>query len=272
MYPHFLELVEFCHKSGIDWCCTTNGSALANQKIAKRIVAAEPLKIDISVDSASSDIHDKARGVDGSLSRIEEGLRLLASEKAKVRHQFPIRIKTTVHRLNASGLNDLVQWGKRHGATSIDFNHVRLWRENEIQELSVAGPEHLNELHDQLEAVIQLKQDGDPIETSEEGLRSIEDHFAGRVEYTNASCRMALRDFVVKPNGDVRGCGCVPPIGNVRKSTAHEIWWGDAAKATRRRSLDCSMKVAVAKGAVSCTAHRTILQDLPRALLLLTRR
>ncbi len=272
VYPDFIELVEFCHARGIDWCCTTNGSALANQKYVRRIVAAKPLKIDVSVDSASGEIHDKARGIDGSLARIEKGLRLLVSEQAKARQHFPIRIKVTVHRYNAGKLKDLVRWSKLHGATSIDFNRARLWRESDKRELYVAGSEDLKKLHDQLEKLILLKANGEPIETGEAELRSIEDGFAGTLEYASAHCRSAIRDFVIKPNGDVRVCPCTAPVGNLKRNTAREIWWSDAAKSARRRSLDCSLQLAVAKGKASCTAHRTILKDLPRAFLLLTKR
>ena len=91
----------------------TNGSAFASRKIVERVVASKPLKIDISVDSSTADVHDMARGVEGSLARIERGLDLLVSERNKAKDRFPIRIMTTVHRLNAGNLERIACWQKR---------------------------------------------------------------------------------------------------------------------------------------------------------------
>src|ERR1035437_799755 len=41
VWPHFIELVEFCQSVGVDWAFITNGSAFASEKTVRRIVAAK---------------------------------------------------------------------------------------------------------------------------------------------------------------------------------------------------------------------------------------
>jgi MoaA/NifB/PqqE/SkfB family radical SAM enzyme len=269
IYPQFLELVEFCRSKNVDWIITTNGSSLSKIGFVKRLVAAQPLKIDISVDGASRDIHDNARGVPGSLARIEQGLKTLVVERDSSGRRFPIRIKVTVHRLNAAKLTPIVRWAESLGATSIDFNPARLWRKEEISTLSIQDKHQLDTLQSEVDELIKLKSEGAPIETGMDALQGLVAHFSGTLEFGKAKCRDPLRNFLVSPSGDVKVCGCSQPIGNIRHQSAKAIWRSETAKQTRLASLGCSLKIAVSKGTTSCTAHRTLLDDVRRAMMLL---
>ncbi|HUQ35683.1 MAG TPA: radical SAM protein [Aestuariivirga sp.] len=271
VWPHFIDLVEFCRSIDVNWGVITNGSVFTNEKIVKKIVAARPLNIDISVDSSKSEIHDKARGVDGSLVRIEAGMRLLVAARKQGKHWFPIRIKPTVHRLNASHLVEIVNWARRQGATSIDFSPVRLWRKEDIDALWVSTQEQQSSLKEQIDDVIKMQANGGPIETSKNKLESIPSHFAGEeVQHGAVKCRSALRDFLIHPNGDVIVCSCFPVVGNLREQSAKSIWKGTRAKQARQASLKCKTYTTGAI-ATSCTAHRSLWQDLRRATLLFGR-
>jgi len=270
IYPNFLEVVEFCRSEGIDWIMTTNGSTLARDRFVQRLVAAYPLKVDVSVDGSSGDVHDDVRGVPGSLARIERGLRGLISERDRRGLNFAIRIKVTVHRLNAGKLVPIVDWAEKIGVTSIDFNPVGgLWREEQIERLAISSRSDLAVLQDEIAGLIRLKSEGHSIETSTDSLLNMGAHFVGAVEFGSAPCRDPVRNFIVTPRGDVRGCGCSPPLGNVREQSATQIWRGETARSGRLKSLGCSLQVAVTKGTSSCLANKTFKDDVRRALLLL---
>jgi MoaA/NifB/PqqE/SkfB family radical SAM enzyme len=270
IYPHFLELVDFCSSEGVDWVITTNGSALTKNNFVQKLVAASPLKVDISVDSASGEIHDAARGVPGSLARIEQGIKMLVSERDSSEQNFAIRLKVTIHRLNASNLVPIIRWSEMVGATSVDFNAVAgLWRTEDIEKLSIQDPQDVTLLENEVEELIRLKSRGAPIESGEDALRGIVARFAGTLEFGSAKCRDPLRNFIINPRGDVRGCSCSPPLGNIRQQPAKLIWRSEVARRARQKSLGCSLKAAMTKGTNSCTAHRTIMDDVRRAALLL---
>jgi MoaA/NifB/PqqE/SkfB family radical SAM enzyme len=96
VWPKFLELIEFCRANDINWGVITNGSAFS-AKITKRVAVARPINIDVSVDGATSNIHDRARGIEGSLEKITSGVLRLLGERDKAGQKFPVRIKCTVH-------------------------------------------------------------------------------------------------------------------------------------------------------------------------------
>ncbi|WP_363324005.1 radical SAM protein [uncultured Bradyrhizobium sp.] len=249
---------------------TTNGSGLTRDKFVQRLVATRPVKIDISVDSSSDEVHDTARGVPGSLRRIEHGLRMLLAEQTRTGLRFPIRIKVTVHRLNAGKLVPIVNWAKQAGATAVDFNPVGgLWRKEQIERLAIRDPHDIGVLQSEVQELIRLKDQGQPIETSSKSLLSMVEHFSGTISYGAAPCRDPTRNYIVNPRGDVRGCGCAPPFGNVREKTAKQIWQGKAARAACVKSLACSLQVAVSSGKSSCMAHKSFKDDVRRAMLLI---
>ena len=61
---------------GSQWGVTTNGSALTDS-IIKRLVAARPFNINISIDSHVAEVHDFSRGIAGSFERITKQLKKL---------------------------------------------------------------------------------------------------------------------------------------------------------------------------------------------------
>src|ERR1039457_1448246 len=229
-WRYFIELVEFCRDNDIDWGVITNGSAL-NPKVVKRIVAAKPFNIDISVDSANNNIHDEARGIVGSLDKIQAGVRLLLDERSRTGQAFLVRIKSTVHRLNVQGLDKLVDWTKQIGATSVDFSPVSIWREQERQSLWLNSPEEIQQLRASVNNLIERKALGQPIETSNDKLHQMISYFREeRVEHGAKGCRAGLRDYLIVPNGDVKVCDCFGPIGNVKTNSSKEIWESPQAR------------------------------------------
>lgn len=270
IYPDFLDLVEYCQAIDVDWFMTTNGSTLSKSRFVERIVAARPLKIDVSVDSSSSEVHDLARGVPGSFQRIEKGLRALIAERNRTGARFAVRIKVTVHKLNAGQLASVVTWAESIGATAVDFNPVGgLWREGQVELLSVRSTKDFDLLNREVQELVRMKSQGVPIETSTIGLLGMSDKFAGNLKFGAAPCRDPVRNFIVSPCGDVKGCGCSPSFGNLRKSTARDIWSSEIAKSARLKSLGCSLQVAMSSGNSSCMARKTIWDDIRRAMILL---
>jgi MoaA/NifB/PqqE/SkfB family radical SAM enzyme len=123
----FLDLLEFCRERSIDFGVITNGSAFANEGVVSRFVAARPLKVDISVDGPTPDIHDRLRGYPGSLASIAADIGKLRDARHRLGVSFPIRIKATLNAVNFRSMTDLVTWAMEHGATSIDIEPIREW-------------------------------------------------------------------------------------------------------------------------------------------------
>ncbi len=259
-------MLKFCHDKKIGWGVITNGSAFSRH-IVEKVIAAKPMNIDISVDSSTAEIHDYIRGMPKSLDKITKGIGFLREERDRLGLKFPIRIKTTVHSYNFRILPELVNWAKLVGATTVDFNPIRL--RNTDSELWIRQESDLKLLQQVVETLVKMKQDGFPIETSNEKLRTYPAHFLEKQVYHGVSpCRVALRNYRILPNGNVRTCWFYPMLGNVKDDSARDIWYGKEAKQIRAQTVVCT-KFGSVSCANSCLAHRSFMQEIKRALLFL---
>jgi radical SAM protein with 4Fe4S-binding SPASM domain len=271
IWPGFIELVEYCRSRKIRWGTITNGSVL-NPRLVKAAVASRPTNIDVSVDASIAAVHDQARGVRGSFAHIEAGLMRLLEERAAAGARFPIRIKTTVHKLNANCLLELVDWVAKLPDVTVDFSPVRLSAVKDRDQLYLCGETELRELDAVLEKLIERKESGAPIESSPERLRGLGAHFRGdgHVFHGYGECRAGLRTLDIRPDGSVNHCAKFP-IGNLRTHSLREIW----EHPTRRRIIESTLSCEHAGGnmcGMSCTSYRTGRQELRRALLFLKSR
>lgn len=266
VYRGLLGILQWCAANGVRWGMITNGSAITADN-ARQLIAADPQNIDVSVDGATSAVHDLSRGVAGSLERIERSVVHLLAAKAAAGHHCAIRIKTTVHRGNIGQLMQIVDWAKRVGASSVDFSPVRPWTP-EVESVLWPRPCDFDLLSRSVEQLVAAKRQGAPIETEEHRMRSWADHFRRLgVKPGLAPCRVGLRDYCMLPNGDVRMCWDYPVIGSVLHDEAREIWLGKTAQEQRRAMLTCE-KFGTAACATSCLDHRTLSQDIKRVRIL----
>jgi radical SAM protein with 4Fe4S-binding SPASM domain len=266
VFKPFLSIVDWCHAAGLQWTMTTNGSSFS-EKTARRVAAARPLAINISVDGATSAVHDHSRGVSGSLATITRGIATLRAARDEAGASFPIRIKPTVHRQNFREMPALLRWAQEVGASSVDFSPVRQWTPEVASELWLR-PGDEAALHEVVQTLLAMKRDGAPIETENARMLGWAAHFRGEAAVQGAfrHCRVGLRDYCILPNGDVRSCWFYPVLGNVTRSTAREIWRGASAQALRHEMTHCP-NYGEPKCATSCLAHRSVAQDARRAML-----
>jgi radical SAM protein with 4Fe4S-binding SPASM domain len=266
VFKPLLELVEWCHAHSIGWVITTNGSALSPRN-ARRLAGAQPLAVNISVDGATDSVHDRSRGVAGSLRAITRGIAALREARQQSGASFPIRIKATVHRENFREMPALVQWAEAVGASSVDFSPVRRWTPEVMSSLWLR-PTDEQDLEDVITALVAMKREGAPVETEEARIRSWSAHFREqRITPSLGPCRVGLRDYCILPNGDVRSCWFYPVLGNVKSSSAKAIWRSAAAQALRAEMTHCA-SFGDPKCALSCLSHRTLGEDARRFILL----
>lgn len=271
IYKAFLPLVEFCHRRDIGWGVITNGSALTTA-VVERLIAAEPLNIDISVDGTDAATHDEVRGVANSLAKIADGIGRLRAARDAHKTRTVIRIKPTVHRKNLRGLPALVAWTKAIGADSIDFSPVRPWTPEVESDLAIRHPEDVAAMTSVVAQLLRLRAQGEPIETEPSRLRRWGAHFRGEgVQPDVSPCRVGLRDFHILPDGEVRMCWHYPAIGSVKEHTPKQLWHGRVATEQRSAMMRCA-KFGSVDCASSCLSHRTLGQDVRRGWMLLRAR
>jgi MoaA/NifB/PqqE/SkfB family radical SAM enzyme len=261
----FLDLLKFCREQSIEFGLITNGFAFINPKVISTLVASRPLNVDVSVDGPTPEIHDRLRGVPGSLAAITRGIDALRAEQGRAGVRFPIRIKPTLNAWNFRSMPALVSWTVDVGATSIDIQPIREWTD-ESRTVLWLSPDEVVELEGVIAELIGLKASGAPIETSDHILKAMHDHFLRKpVTPEIATCLVGLRKFDIDPRGIVTTCGEFSPLGDVTKESARAIWEGIAARENRRQTTACT------KGCAFGCTPKPFREKVRRALILLRR-
>jgi len=159
----FIELLEFCRNNGIHAGFTTNGIRLT-KITAKRIAAAQPFNVNISVDGPSAEIHDYLRGQPGIFDKVSQGITYLMEERAELNSHFPIIIKPTINAVNFQQMPALIEWAKKIGATAINFQPVDDWSwPQETRNLLWIKSSDFPMLSSVIDQLIDMKKDGAPI-------------------------------------------------------------------------------------------------------------
>jgi MoaA/NifB/PqqE/SkfB family radical SAM enzyme len=264
----FIELLEFCHAQGLQWGVTTNGSAFMSDKIVRATLAARPFNINISIDSKRPEIHDYSRGIEGSLSRVLQGLSKVLAVRNEEGLSFPIIIKPVVHRLNFRYMPEMVEWIREIGATAINFQPVDRWTPETHNELWIENPKDFEDLIKVRDELIAMKRAGAPIMNSELVLAAWDKHF--REEKASPEympCRVGLRNYFIRPDGEVEVCWYYKSIGNVRNSNAREIWHGEEAKQRRKETVACDSLCLF-----TCLSQERLTHKVKMGLSLISRR
>jgi MoaA/NifB/PqqE/SkfB family radical SAM enzyme len=262
----FLDLLEFCRQHQLKWGVTTNGSAFSSKTVVSATVAAQPYNVNVSIDSHRPDIHDYSRGVEGSLDRIVKGLVHLQEARKAAGLGFPIIIKPVVHRLNFRELPKMVGWIQEIGASAINFQPVDRWTAETYNELWIEDPNDRSDLQRVLDELIVLKRKGAPIMNSELLLHAWKEHFLSQPAPEECRpCRVGMRNYFIRPDGEVEVCWYYKPIGNVRTSNAREIWYGTEAKQRRQETVECDSLCLF-----TCLSQKTLVDKVKMGLVLIT--
>ena len=114
--------------------------------------------------------------------------------------------------------------------------------------------------------LIAMKRAGAPILNSELILSAWDKHFREQkapAEYL--PCRVGMRNYFIRPDGDVEVCWYYKPIGNVTSSTARDIWYGEQARERRRETTACDSLCLF-----TCLSQKTLGDKVKMGLTLIT--
>jgi MoaA/NifB/PqqE/SkfB family radical SAM enzyme len=264
--PGFIDLLAWCHQNGITAGVTTNGSALTKRNAAK-VAAARPFNVNISVDGPNAELHDYLRGYPGLFAKLSAGIGFLREERRRQGVSFPITIKPTVNSRNFRELPALVEWAQQIGADSVSPQPMNRWTQETYDELWIEEPD-LPEFEQVCERLIAMKRAGAPVLTPEHVLALMPDHFREKSAPKEVMpCRVGLRNYFIRTNGDVEVCGLgFPTIGNVKTQSARDIWYSDQARTTRADTVACD-KLCL----ITCLSQKTLGDKVKMGVELLRR-
>jgi radical SAM protein with 4Fe4S-binding SPASM domain len=242
------ELVNIARQAGITSALATNGT-LIDAKMAEQIKNSGIVRIAVSLDGATAEVHNKLRRLQGSFERALEGVRQLRKK------QMAVQINMTLTKHNAGQLEQLYELAKSLGAVAVHiFMLVPVGCGQVLAETDMLSPKQYEQKMLDIcrldsRGEIQMKVTCGPHYERiirQQGLhqqRNKPPHAKGSVPGRTGhrgsarGCLAGLGVLFVSHQGDVFPCGYLPvECGNVLNQNLSEIWHSNPDLARMRNS------------------------------------
>ncbi len=235
IHPHFLRIVSELSSRGIYTAVATNGTRFANIDFLKKAVDAGLRYVEISLDSANPEKHDRFRGVKGAWKLAVKALE--NAVKLGVNHAMAV----TITKLNIDEIDDLLDLAQSIGVKRvIFFNFVPVGRGEENAWLDLSPEEREEILRKMFK---EYKRRGIEIASTAPQYGRVALQLSGGEEVApthfymgNDKIVKALAEFIggcgagriyaaIEPNGDVTPCVFLPiKVGNLREKKFWDVW------------------------------------------------
>ena len=152
LHPRFKELLLILEEMDINWQLETNGT-LIDDEMARFMTSRPHFRhISISLDGATSEIHDRFRGIKGCYEKTIAGI------EALVKRNCHPQVICTLHRNNLPEIKKIISLAQMLGCSSIKFNHLqKIGRGEQIAHKEGLSVKELLEIARWLEEEIQPK-------------------------------------------------------------------------------------------------------------------
>ena len=242
------ELVDCAKSLGIAPALATNGTMI-DASIAQKIADAGIVRVAVSLDGATAEVHNKLRQLEGSFEKALEGIAQLHQK------DIPFQINITLTKHNAWQLDDVYNLACSLGAVALHiFMLVPVGCGQVLAETDMLSPQQYEQ---KLVEICQLDSRGQlQVKVTcgphyervirEQGLyqnRKKEGSAGGAVpgraghKGPSKGCLAGLGVLFVGHQGDVFPCGYLPVnCGNVLKESLSQIWYNNKDLARMRDS------------------------------------
>jgi len=241
------ELISHAKSLGIIPALATNGT-LIDATIAERIHDAGIMRVSVSLDGATSEVHNKLRQLDGSFESAIEGIGHLRDKKV------PFQINMTLTRHNAHQVEDIYNLAKSLGAVAVHiFMLVPVGCGQSLAETDMLTPQQYEQKMMDIYRLdnrgeLQLKVTCGPHYERITREQGISHKKASHSSHGGSSrgCLAGLGVLFVGHQGDVFPCGYLPVrCGNVLEDKLSDIWYNNPDLARMRDSSRLEGKCGV---------------------------
>jgi radical SAM protein with 4Fe4S-binding SPASM domain len=229
--PDFFELVRHATSRGLRTVVGTNAT-LIDIDVAKKMIDAGVMAVQISVDGVSAQTHDWFRGVQGSFEKALAGAR--ACKEAGLPFQFGM----TIRRGTVSELPNLLKLAVDMGANAAElFDLVEVPRvKREIPNEVLTKDERRKVMNwlakTQTDYPLVIRTPGCtmyPLLLQSQNItpKHFPKEMLSRIPYFGRGCAAGMPNgyITILPNGDVIPCMLLQTVlGNVKKDRLSDIW------------------------------------------------
>lgn len=215
------DLIRYAKAVGFYPTVASNGTLLSKE-IAKELKSSKVAGVALSIDSVDPKKHDLMRGMDGSFSKVLEGMKILKEEG------LYIQANITLSKANFFEIEELLKLSNDfHTHVVLLYQFIPTGRGKDLEEVSLNKDELYNVIEKTYSSQKDLKPVIAPIGLPEywayvfskngNNSKSMKKYFPG--------CIAGKGMFYIKPNGDVWPCAFLPvKAGNVLNERPIDIW------------------------------------------------
>ena len=223
-----VELIAYAVAKEVKCALATNGT-LIDTPIAEQIKTAGVERVSVSLDGATSDVHNKLRKMEGSFEAALNGIQCLND------CDVPFQINITITRHNTHQLDGIFILAEKLGAVAVHlFMLVPVGCGEEFAEEDMLSPDE----YEQVLERIAKKELGEKMEIKvtcgPHYERVIRERNPGQRRMSKG-CLAGSGVLFVGHNGVVFPCGYLPVnCGNILQTPLEKIWTGSADLARMR--------------------------------------
>lgn len=218
VHPHFFEIAEYIRDHSLGLEVFTNGT-LVTKKVAKKLKDFDVLKVSVSLDSLTPEIHDSFRGKKGAWKKTMKGINNL--KKVGVR----IEPAVALSQLNAKEVIPLCEFFFKEGIHTYRFMAVFSTGRKTPLAIGITP----DELEKACKTIFMWQKNHnityDPL-----------------IEQERPNCGIGSVSLAVKSNGDATPCsafGRTLTLGNIRDQSLKSMW-NDSPLLNMLRNLDAA--------------------------------
>ena len=242
------ELIDYAVQRKLKCALATNGTVI-DASIAEQIKTAAVERVSVSLDGATSQVHNKLRKMDGSFQAAINGIGCLNDQTV------PFQINITITRHNTHQLDDIFSLAEKLGAVAVHlFMLVPVGCGEEFAEADMLSPDEYEQL---LERIAQKEHTGCleiKVTCGPHYERVIREqktqgqlHPAGaRHGHVSRGCLAGSGVLFIGHSGVVFPCGYLPVnCGSILQTSLEEIWTHSTELARMRDTQQLKGKCGV---------------------------
>ena len=237
-----LALINFSAKRGLVTSMPTNGF-LIDRQMAQKISESCLHEIEVSLDGINKNTHDFLRGVEGCYEKAIQAIDHLHSCRDKLK----IAIIAIILGKNLDEITQLAEFANKDKrietiifqAVAQPFNTPLDHEWYKKSAYRFLWPGDLKKVCSVIDELMKLKKIGYKISNPLSQLEVFKRYFADPDDFIKAvSCNI---DFYMNINefGDVYMCPRKKAVGNIKKDSVKDIWYGQTANKIREEIRSC---------------------------------
>lgn len=237
--PEIFDLLDEAGRLGITVTTVNNGSLLPPRRIEQLRKAPIDL-VSFSLNHLDPARHDETRGVDGSARKIFDAI----DQLNLTGRPFKLTLSTILMGYNIDHAPDMVRWVREKGLDAITFQILYFESGNDDYvpgwyKSSPFWDDDSEKINRGMDALIDLKRRGFPITNSIAQMEYMRRYLLDPEGPQTVPCKVGVANLDIEPNGDVRLCDVMDPVGNIREVHPREIWHSALATQRRREIHGC---------------------------------